>query len=67
MSKKDVGEIFTLEELCKYLKISKHTIYKFTQKQNKKIPCFKVGRELRFSKKSIEAWIAKQENDRIRR
>ncbi|MFH1411343.1 MAG: helix-turn-helix domain-containing protein [Candidatus Omnitrophota bacterium] len=57
------GDIFTLDGICKYLKVSRHTIYKYTQ--NKKMPSFKVGKELRFRKSSIDEWINKQENKRI--
>jgi len=57
-------EIFTLEGICDYLKVSRHTIYKYTQ--NKRMPSFKVGKELRFRKSSIDGWIKKQECKRIK-
>jgi len=60
--KKD--EIFTLEDVCKYLKVSRHTLYKYTQ--NKKMPSFKLGKELRFRKSSVDKWIDSRERNRRR-
>jgi len=53
------AEFFTIKELSEYLRIPKNTLYKYTQE--KRIPCFKVGVQLRFKKSSIDSWIAKQE------
>ena len=50
---------FTIEELSKYIRIPKTTLYKYTHQ--KRIPCFKVGVQLRFRKDSIDKWIAKME------
>ena len=52
-------EFFTIKELSDYIRIPKNTLYKYTQ--GKKIPCFKVGLQLRFRKDSIDKWIAKME------
>ena len=52
-------ELFTIDELSKYLRIPKSTIYKYSM--SKTMPCFKVGRQLRFKKDSINKWIEKQE------
>jgi len=59
MFTKDKDTIFTFKEVCDYLKISKDTLYKYTQR--KKIPSFKMGKQLRFKKGSIDSWISKQE------
>jgi len=59
MLTKDKNAIFTFKEVCEYLKISKDTLYKYTQK--KKIPSFKMGKQLRFKKSSIDKWIAEME------
>ena len=48
-------EVLTLDELSKYVKISKGTLYKYTMA--KRIPCFKIGVRLRFRKDSIDKWI----------
>jgi excisionase family DNA binding protein len=50
-------EILTLDELSKYLKIPKSTIYKLCQEG--KIPGQKVGRHWRFHKETIDDWISK--------
>jgi excisionase family DNA binding protein len=52
-------EILTIIELSKYLKISKPSLYYLVQKGH--IPGAKVGRHWRFSKKSIDRWIAEKE------
>jgi DNA binding domain, excisionase family len=48
-------EIMDINELSEYLKISKSTIYKFTQA--KKIPFRRVGRNLRYLRSEIDQWI----------
>lgn len=57
MSKK--VEFFTIKEVSEYLRIPKNTLYKYTQE--KRIPCFKVGVQLRFKKSSVDKWIAEME------
>jgi excisionase family DNA binding protein len=51
--------ILTLNELCRYLKIPKPTLYRLSE--NGTIPSFKVGKQLRFRKKAIDKWIDRQE------
>ena len=53
-------EYLTMDEVSKYLKIPKSTLYKFSM--SKKIPCVKIGRQLRFRKSAIDKWVEKQEN-----
>jgi len=53
-------ELLTLEELAKYLKISKHTLYKMLEKR--KIPAFKVANQWRFKKSDIDKWLETQRN-----
>ena len=48
------SDILTLDEISKYLKISKSTIYMLTS--NSRIPHFKVGKQLRFRKSGIDKW-----------
>ncbi len=52
-------EILTTEEVYKYLKIPRSSLYKLAE--DKKIPAFKVGRHWRFKKSKIDAWVEKQE------
>jgi len=51
-------ELLTLEELAKYLKISKPTLYKMVEKG--KIPALKVANQWRFKKEDINRWLEKQ-------
>ncbi len=52
-------QLYTIDELSAYLRIPKSTLYKYSM--SKTIPCFKIGRQLRFKKESINKWIEKQE------
>ena len=54
MSNKD--EVFTIEELATYLKLSKSTVYKLAGED--KIPGQKVGRHWRFRKETIDKWLS---------
>jgi len=47
--------IMTIDEVAKYLKIPKSTIYKLAQEG--KIPSQKVGRHWRFRKSTIDKWL----------
>lgn len=53
-------KLLTISEVEKYLKIPKSTIYKLSQQG--KIPSSKIGKQLRFRKSSLDAWLAKKEN-----
>lgn len=53
MAHKD--EVFTIEDLAVYLKLSKSTVYKLLAEG--KIPGQKVGRHWRFSKVAIDEWL----------
>ncbi|HEB73776.1 DNA-binding protein [Methanosarcinales archaeon] len=55
-------ELFTLEELAKYLKISKPTLYKMVEKG--KIPALKIANQWRFKKDDINRWLEKQRKSR---
>ena len=52
---KSYGEVLTIEELSRYLRISKSTLYK--QVRERKIPCQKIGRRWRFRKTAIDRWL----------
>jgi excisionase family DNA binding protein len=53
------SEILTAEDVCKYLKIPRSTLYKLCR--DKKIPAFRVGRHWRFNKDKVEGWVDNQE------
>jgi excisionase family DNA binding protein len=52
--------LMTVDELAKYLRMKKVTIYKHAQEG--KVPGFKVGSTWRFKKTSIDRWIEAKEN-----
>lgn len=58
-------EILSLEEMSRYLKVSKQVIYKLVQRG--KIPSFKLGRRLRFRKSKVDSWIDKGEQERSKK
>ncbi len=60
-----MDEILSLNELAVYLKTPKSTLYRLSE--TGKIPSFKVGKELRFKKHSIDKWIADEENRKKRK
>jgi excisionase family DNA binding protein len=55
----------SIAELSDYLQIAKGTIYKYTSK--KRIPYFKIGKRVRFSKNSIDRWVKKLEKQSPKR
>ncbi len=48
-------EVMNVKELSKYLGIGKSKIYQLIRE--KKIPASKIGRQYRFSKQVIDAWL----------
>ncbi len=57
------GEIMTLEETAKYLKIGKSTLYKMAREG--KIPAVKIANQWRFRKDEIDKWWKKVKNEEI--
>ncbi len=53
------GDILTIEEVAKYLRVSERTVYDWAQKGE--IPSGKIGTVWRFKKSEIEKWV----NDRL--
>jgi len=53
-----IGEIFTLGEVAKYLKVGKRASYRLVAE--KKIPAFKAGGAWRFTRADIGRWIKQQ-------
>ncbi len=52
--------LLTIEELSKNLKIPKKTIYKWARE--KKVPCVKLGKHLRFIESEIDQWLKSGES-----
>jgi excisionase family DNA binding protein len=46
--------ILTLESVAEYLRVHPSTIYRLLKK--KRLPAFKVGRDWRFNRESIDHW-----------
>ena len=57
-----MDDILTLQELHRYLKIPKPTLYQLAQ--TGRIPAAKVGRHWRFQRRSIDGWLKAQERTR---
>lgn len=49
-------EIMSFKDAMSYLKIPRSTLYKLVQEQ--RVPAIKVGRHWRFSKTTLDNWIA---------
>jgi excisionase family DNA binding protein len=52
-------EFMTTVELAGYLRISRASVYRLARQ--KQIPVSKVGRQLRFRKDTVDAWLSKGE------
>lgn len=57
------SNILTLQEVAKYLKVNKKTIYRMVK--NREIPAFRVRSEWRFKKEAIDKWIDLSERNQI--
>jgi excisionase family DNA binding protein len=51
----DVKQVMDIKELSEYLGIGKSKIYNLIR--HKKIPASKIGRQYRFSKDVVDAWL----------
>jgi excisionase family DNA binding protein len=56
MANKDPEPVMTISELATYLRIAPSTVYRLSSEG--KIPGRKVGGGWRFSRKTIEEWLA---------
>ena len=61
MVTKGKPSLMTIDELAKYLRMKKVTIYKHAQEG--KMPGFKVGSKWRFKKSTVDKWIADKEQE----
>jgi len=53
--KNEIKEVMDIKELAIYLGIGKSKIYSLIR--TKKIPASKIGRQYRFSKSVVDAWL----------
>ena len=61
----DFGEIYNLNEMAIYLKISISELRKLVREQQ--IPCFRIGSRIKFNIKEVSSWIEKQKNIEIKK
>jgi excisionase family DNA binding protein len=54
--------LMTIDEVAKYLRIHKSTVYRLAK--DRRIPASKVGNKWRFRKDVIDQWLSKRENGR---
>jgi excisionase family DNA binding protein len=52
---KDIKQVMDIRELSEYLGIGKSKIYNLIRQQ--KIPASRIGRQYRFSKEVVDAWL----------
>ncbi len=45
----------TVDDICKYLSVTKDTVYKWIE--NKNMPASKVGRKWMFQKSEVDEWV----------
>ncbi|MCK4340139.1 MAG: helix-turn-helix domain-containing protein [Phycisphaerae bacterium] len=57
-----LDNVMTIEELAKYLKIPKSTLYKLAQEG--KVPGQKVGRHWRFHREAVDKWLTERPDKR---
>ena len=55
------ASILTIDELAKYLKVGKTTLYRLAQEG--KIPGQQVGKHWRFSRDAIDRWLEETKNE----
>lgn len=53
---------FTINQICKFFKISKSTFHRRRKKHNFPNPAIKDGRIIRYEKNLIEEWLKQQKN-----
>ena len=55
MERKMIKDVMSIKELSEYVGLSKSKIYQLIR--NKKIPASKIGRQYKFSKEVVDAWL----------
>ena len=51
----ELEPVLTMDELAKYLKVGKTTLYRLAQER--RIPGQKIGKHWRFSREAIDRWL----------
>ena len=51
-------KLLTIDEVAKFLKMSKHTLYKYAKDGT--IPAVKIGGSWRFMEDALKQWIVKE-------
>ncbi len=59
------GDILTIEEVAKYLRVSERTVYDWAQKGE--IPAGKIGTVWRFKKSEIEKWVNERLSSNVKK
>jgi excisionase family DNA binding protein len=54
------SNMLTLREVCQLLRVHPSTVYRLIK--TGKLPAFKIGRDFRFNRESIEKWRFAQEH-----
>ncbi len=54
------AEVLGIEDVANLLKVNKWTIYRLVKEG--KIPAFKVGKQWRFKRDTLERWMERQSN-----
>lgn len=49
------GQVMTVDDLAAYLRIPRSSVYKLAQRGQ--VPCQKVGRHWRFSRRAVDHWL----------
>ncbi len=50
----------TIDDICKYLSITKDTVYKWIEQKG--MPASKIGRKWLFKKEDIDNWVKSKSN-----
>jgi len=58
------NEVMTAEELAEYLKLNYYTVVKYAKLG--KLPAFKIGKDWKFYKKSIDEFFIQRSNENLR-
>jgi excisionase family DNA binding protein len=53
-------QVLTLDDVAEYLRVHPSTIYRLLKK--KQLPAFKLGRDWRFNRESLDRWRADAEH-----
>jgi excisionase family DNA binding protein len=59
----NASAILTLKDIAEYLKVHPSTIYRLLKK--KRLPAFKIGRDWRFNRESIDHWLVDGERSQF--